>query len=238
VFAVAVAEHGLDAAPDSLEHPSGFFALYGEPRGIDEDRFAQRLEHWRQNWPRDWSLKRYPCCYGTHRSIDAIVRLRTEIDPADVESIQVWASPRSLRPLLDRPPATGVEAKFSLPYTVATALLHGPPTVTDFTDSALDDPEVAGLMNRVRVVGRDRPELGAYALVRVRLTSGGTAERLVRHTRGDARNPLTDAELDDKYRAAVGRPAVGRPADELPAVLRRALTEAGARAKDVVMRSD
>src|SRR5690606_22714486 len=49
VFAVAVAEHGLDAAPDSLEHPSGFFALYGEPRGIDEDRFAQRLEHWRQN---------------------------------------------------------------------------------------------------------------------------------------------------------------------------------------------
>lgn len=235
VVAVSLAEHGLDAAPDQLEHRSGFLALFGAPDRTAGERLGERLEHWERDWPHDWSLKRYPSCYGTHRSLDAVLELREEIDPAEVESVEVWAGRRSLRPLLRRLPTSGLEAKFSLHYTVATTLLRGAPGITDFTDAALADPTVRDLMRRVHVHGEDippdRPDLAGqpYALVRVRLTGGATAQRLVLHTRGDARNPLTDAEIDDKFRAAAGAGGYAKDATEtLLALLRRALVEPGA----------
>lgn len=230
VVAVGLVEAGLTAATDQLEHPKGFLALFGTPSDA-VTTLAERLEYWSQHWTQDWSIKRYPCCYGTHRAVDAILDLRPELDPAAIESVVVHVHPGSVRPLIDHEPTTGGEGKFSLPFTVAHALRHGPLGVGDFTDHAVSDPDTVALMRRVTVIPEPAPaghdELAGkpYALVRV-TTANDVVERLVTISRGDARNPLSDAEIDDKFEAcAVASGLSGDDARSLLAQLRTALSD-------------
>jgi 2-methylcitrate dehydratase PrpD len=208
VVAVRMVENGLDAAADQLEHRLGFLALFGQPDPDTVGRLEGRLRHWERHWSEDWSLKRYPSCYGTHRAVDAVLDLRPEI-AAPIAVVDVHVHPGSLRPLIDHLPTSGTEAKFSLPYTVARALLAGRLEVGDFADDALADPALGELMAQVRVTAADAPPGRAdlsgtpYAHVRVRLADGTEHERLMLVTRGDARNPLTDDEIDRKFLGAV-----------------------------------
>ncbi|WP_244931360.1 MmgE/PrpD family protein [Nocardioides sp. W7] len=237
VIAVRMVENGLDAATDQLEHRLGFLALFGEPTPLAVGRLEERLRHWERHWTEDWSLKRFPSCYGTHRAVDAVLELRSEIAAA-IECVDVQVHPGSLRPLIDHLPATGTEAKFSLPFTVARALLTGGLVVGDFTDAALADPALEVLMPLVHVTAADTPPGRAdlsgtpYAHVCVRLVDGTQHERLVLLTRGDSRNPLTDAEADQKFLGAIA--AVGWPEPDGRALLeqvRVALTGPGALAQ-------
>ncbi|NPC97043.1 MmgE/PrpD family protein [Nocardioides sp. zg-DK7169] len=212
VSAVALVRHGLDANPEQLEHRLGFLAAFGAPDPDAVARVGQRLEHWYAAWSQDWSLKRYPSCYGTHRAVDAALEVRAELgapSAGEYTSVEVLSHPGSLRPLIGHAPRTGLEGKFSLPHTVATALLTGRLGLEAFTDEAVTAPEVVALADRVEVVAQPdppgRPELAdqRYARVRATLRDGRSAERLVLLTRGDARNPLSDAEVDEKFLLAV-----------------------------------
>lgn len=200
VVAVAMAEAGMDAHPAQLDSPLGFLALYGEP--ADRTAFAARLAHRAAAWPQDWSLKRYPSCYGTHYALDAVLALAPSVSGA-VQRVDVRVHPGSLRPLIARRPTTGAEGRFSLEYTVASALADGRLGLDAFTDLALHRETVVALMDRVHVRGEgepaDLPEVVGlpYAHVRV-VTAGATHERLVTVTHGDARDPLSAAEVDGK----------------------------------------
>ena len=61
-------------------------------------------------------VKLYPCCYATHRAVDAALRVRAAAGFAadKVERIELHLSKKTMLPLIDRPPATGLEAKFSM----------------------------------------------------------------------------------------------------------------------------
>lgn len=216
VAAVALAERGCTANEEQLEHPKGFFALFGDPADGLAARLAARLEYWAAHWPQDWAVKRYPSCYATHRAIDATRWLRAEAGfPAadEVAGVRVRVHPGGLRPLMGHPPRTGLEGKFSLPYTVTLTLLRGTVRLSDFTDDALDGtlaaPATAALMTRIEVA-----ETPAVRGAEVELTLSG-GRRLVRRAEvahGDARDPLSAAEFDDKTREALG--AVGWTAGE------------------------
>ncbi len=212
VSAVALVRCGLDANPAQLEHRLGFLAAFGEPQPDGVARVGDRLEHWYAAWSQDWSLKRYPSCYGTHRAVDAALEVRAELGaPAagEYDTVEVLSHPGSLRPLITHAPRTGLEGKFSLPHTVATALLTGRLGLEAFTDEAVAEPATVALAGRVEVVAHPdppgRPDLAdeRYARVRATLRDGRSAERLVLLTRGDARNPLSDAEVDEKFLLAV-----------------------------------
>ncbi|MGW4068789.1 MmgE/PrpD family protein [Nocardia grenadensis] len=235
VVAVGLVEAGLTAAVDQLEHPKGFLALFGDPDAAALAALPERLDHWARHWSQDWSLKRYPCCYGTHRAIDAVLELRAEVVMRDIETIAVHVHPGSVRPLIDHEPGTGSEGKFSLPFTVAHALRYGRLGIGGFTDAAVADAETRALMRRVTVHPEPspagRPELAGrpYALVRLTTADGTARERLVTIARGDARNPLTDDEIADKFRSCVtarGRSAAA--AESLLTQLREALSVPGA----------
>jgi 2-methylcitrate dehydratase PrpD len=209
VMAFELAESGFTANPDELEAPDGFFERYGDPDlapvGDPSETLAERLEHWVEAWPGDWGIKRYAACYGTHRGVDAALELRSRVDPAAVQAITVTVHPRGTRALVAFPPESATEAKFSLEYTVASALVRGPLRLADFEEASFADAGVRELMGKVVVSESADPPTGpasfsgGYAVVEVVDESGRQEVARVDLTRGDARDPLSDRELLDKF---------------------------------------
>ena len=72
-------------------------------------------------------VKLYPCCYATHRAIDAALEVRNGIDGrlGDIEGVFVSVSPGTPMPLRTTLPKTGLEGKFSMEYCIASALIDG-----------------------------------------------------------------------------------------------------------------
>lgn len=210
VIAVGLAQEGFTANASQLDHKLGYFALLGvadHPR----ENLPERLAYWYRGWIEDWTLKQYPSCYGTHRAIDAMLALREELDdPGSFERIEVTVQPTGLMPLIDHLPTTGLEGKFSLPYTMVRSLLDGRMTLDAFSDDRVNADGTTALLERVEVreasAPADRPEIDGqlYSQVVVTDANGNRIERTVTISRGDSRNPLTDAEVDAKFLACLG----------------------------------
>jgi len=101
--------------------------------------------------PGGLAIKLYPCCYACQRPIDAVRgQLRSgAIDPRRVRAIHVTTPEASVRPLIHARPTTGLEAKFSLEYAIASALVDDRPGFASFTDEAVRRPEVQRLVKLV-----------------------------------------------------------------------------------------
>lgn len=224
VIAVELVEAGVTANPSQLDDPKGFFALFGDA-AHERDGFAERLTFWLDAWVHDLSVKQYPSCYGTHRAIDAILDARADLpEPiGDFVEIEVVVHQGGLDPLITRLPVSGLEGKFSLPYTTVRALTDGYVGLDSFSDEAVVEPTMADRMDRVSVRTADqpidRPDLAGepFAQVSVVTRSGQAISRLVTVTRGDARNPLSDDEVDAKFRACTR--AAGWQMDESDTLL-------------------
>lgn len=226
VLAARLAANGFTADTSQLESPLGFFAMYG----VDADPGAAQRQ-----LAKRWSLiddginvKKYPCCYNTHRTADAALRIAPgageDIDA--ITAITVTVEPGGADPLIRHRPVTGLEAKFSAEYVVAASLIDGKLSLASFTDAAVQRPEAQKLLRKVEISDSATPPFGeatwdyAYSAVEVR-TSGGTYRERVDVPRGDARLPLSDAELDEKFRDCVAYSASGWDADRILSALRR-----------------
>jgi 2-methylcitrate dehydratase PrpD len=159
-----------------------------------------------ENW-----IKAYPCCLQTHGAIDAALEFGA---PPDAESeLTVAVHPVSRRAAAFDEVADGLQAKFSIPYVTAYALLHGAPGLDAF---AQVDAAVAALARRVRV--RTDAELGeSEALIEL----DGRAVARITAPRGSPSNPLDATTLAAKVRSLAGETLDGalddlqRPAAEL-----------------------
>ena len=115
-----------------------------------------------------------------------------------------------------RAPRSEYEGKFSLPYSVASLLVRGHVAVGDFTDEAIADPAVLAVAAKVRYETRDYPTYPQAfpGGVRVRLADGNSFEADYPHQKGGPENPLSQAEVREKFREnallALGEPAVER----------------------------
>ena len=151
------------------------------------------------------SAKAYPCCAATHRPIDALRSLN--VRPEEVASIEAAISAMAAANLRYRIPANPNEARFSLPYCLAVTLAEGMPSVASFSAGAVGRPALLPLMERVAVViDPTQPADGPIAeghergTVTVRLRDGSVKEATTLVPRGHATAPLTDAELEAKFR--------------------------------------
>ncbi|MFF5989475.1 MmgE/PrpD family protein [Prauserella flavalba] len=228
VMAVALAESGFTAGPGMLEARGGFFDLYGDRDDARLERLSADLLDWRRRWPDDWAQKRYPACYATHRAIDAVLRIRPELHGQCPRAVRVVVEPGGLRPLLDRRPATGTEAKFSMAHVLALAVVHGKVTLAHFDDTALDDESIAGVAAVVSAHEDAVPPLGdpgyrdGFTVVEIEAHDGRAHRVRVDTTYGDAAAPLSEADLTEKV--AEGCRVAGRPeteASEITAALQR-----------------
>jgi 2-methylcitrate dehydratase PrpD len=97
-------------------------------------------------------------------------------------------------------PATGLEGKFSVYHACAAAIVHGGAGEKEFSDEVVRDPVVSGLAARVsaRADATIREE---EARVRMTLRGGRVLEKHVEHAIGSLERPLSDAQLEAKFRA-------------------------------------
>lgn len=216
VEAARLAARGMTADRSAVEAPLGLFALlsYGEGRA---EEVAATLGNPYDLATAGLSVKKYPCCFATHRAADAVLDLRTEhgLEAAQVEAVTVTVPPGGVSPLIHDRPRTGLEGKFSMQYVLAAALLDGGVGLDAFADASVQRPEAQALLPLVTVHedagihgGRNPIEEG-HVDVEVRLRGGGVLSRRILHPRGSPADPLRPDELGVKFldcaAAALGR---------------------------------
>jgi 2-methylcitrate dehydratase PrpD len=205
VIAAQLAANGFTADQRQLEGPAGYFQIYGvdpDPREV-----LNALAHPRALVEHGLNVKKYACCYETHRAADAALAMYGRgVRGNAVRSVTVSVQPGGSQAVIHHRPETGLEGKFSAEYVVAACLLDGRLSLFSFTDDAVGRQDAQDLLRRVVVQEVASPPFGpggfehAYATVEVTLTDGSTVRERCDVPRGDARAPLADAELEAKFR--------------------------------------
>jgi 2-methylcitrate dehydratase PrpD len=152
ITAVALARAGFTGSSKAIVGKHGLFEVYGTPESDPRKTLDGLGQPWTLLDP-GLALKKYPACYATFRGIDALQQLKSELafEAENVERIECRVPPGSLVPLPYMRPATGLEAKFSMPYALAAALIDNPLSIRTFSDEAVARPQIAALMSRIDV---------------------------------------------------------------------------------------
>ena len=201
ITAVELVAAGATADPDQLEGPLGYFALFGGAP-VDAAAVGRALD---QPPDTNVTVKMYPCCFQAHRAVDAALAVHREIAGAPLAAVEVTVQPGGAAALIHDRPRTPLEAKFSGPYLVATALSSGRVGLADFTESALRAPPRRALLDRVTLREADRPAIGpsswegGFAVVDATLSDGRHVRSRCDAPRGHPGNPPTTADVAAKF---------------------------------------
>jgi 2-methylcitrate dehydratase len=152
--------------------------------------------------------KSLPVCYHGQSAVLAAFDLRGRVDVSQIENIRIDGYATAIMMMGSDAsrwaPANRETADHSLPYCVAIALIDGEVTRASFAEERLRDPVVAALMRKVKVVedpafSAQYPE-SAPGRVTLRLNSGKTHAAEIRYPKGHEKDPMTDAEIERKFR--------------------------------------
>jgi len=204
VLAAKLAAGGYTANGKAIESGFGFFKVLHPGTSIDE-RSIDELG-------RSWALltdgiriKPYPCGGLTHQVIDAMLEFRAKHDltPEMIEGVDVDVVKHTFERIVFKVPQTGIQGKFCMPYLVARAVIDGKVSLHAFTDSAVRDPHVLKLAERVQMrldtnLKKTDPG-GRPCRVTVHLKNGQVLSREAQHAKGGPEFPMTEEELRGKF---------------------------------------
>lgn len=190
VIAAELAACGFTASDDALEGRSGFFSAYGTEKSR-ADITSSALGRPFAIVDPGIALKKWPCYNGSQRAMHGVLTLREKLGFTDatLEHLECRMPPGGMQVLIYPLPKTGLEAKFSLPYSLAAGVLDGAYSLATFSDAAVMRPEIRPLLARIHVAedarcGGDDPLLetraaGARGFVEVEAhTTDGRSERI------------------------------------------------------------
>jgi 2-methylcitrate dehydratase PrpD len=213
VVSAQLAARGVRGFDAPLEGKGGFYRLYVDGAYDLADLLDGLGQHF---WIERLSFKPWPACRGTHGYIEAISALKREhrIGGDDVAEIRLEGG--EVQRMLFEPeqqkkrPATAIDAKFSLPFTAALALVRGGVGLDDFDETARHDPALLAVAGRVGYAqrpgwGRDRAASAAVELV---LRDGRSLSAELDVPLGHPDRPLSDDQLRAKFVDCAGRAAV------------------------------
>lgn len=198
VFAAMLAQDGFTGPTAVFEGDGGLWQIIG-----------------RHEWPLPTAthlisqthMKCLPVCYHGQSAVFATLQLRDRCPVSEIDEIMVEGYKAAHMMMGADPtrwaPATRETADHSMPYVVAMALLDGAVTDASFAQERLIDPAVAKLMAKVKMRSDERldklyPE-ASPSRVSIRLKSGQTHSAEVLYPLGHARNPLSDADVVNKF---------------------------------------
>lgn len=147
------------------------------------------------------TYKPFACGIVIHPAIDGCVQLRNahNLKAEDIAGIELKVHPLVLELTGKKTPQTGLEGKFSVYHSSAVAIIHGAAGESEYSDAVVRDPAVIALRERVTaVVGPGIHEDQVH--VTIRLKNGKTLEKFVEHAIGSIARPMSDADLEAKFR--------------------------------------
>jgi 2-methylcitrate dehydratase PrpD len=206
VVAARLAAAGMTAAADALEHPSGYLVATSPKGALDLERTTADLGKVWRIAEQGLNVKQYPMCYCSHRVMDGVLDLakQHDIDPTAVERVDVKIGAVALGMLRNHRPTTGLEAKFSIEFAVASGLAARRAGLGELTDDFVRRPDVQGLIEKVHceTIAETMEGLpfSPFDQVTVTLAGGKTlASPPMRYARGGIEAPLGAAELRTKF---------------------------------------
>jgi len=205
LFAAMLAARGMTGPSPIFEGPGGYF------KAVTRAPFALATLGGRGHPFKitECSIKRYPLGQYSQTVVQAALEAREKIcSPHEIAEVRIQTGATAVRLMAGDPekwePATRETADHSMPYTVAVALMHGAVEEHHFRDECLRDPALRALTRRVKVevseeANRRMPEA---MLCRLELVtkSDATHVSIVDHHKGHWKNPMSDAEVEAKFR--------------------------------------
>jgi len=210
VQAVLLARAGVTGFEAPLEGPAGFYALYAGSEYDPADLLDGLGESF---YGEDLTFKAWPACRGTHAYIEAALRLRETLDWREI--VRIEAPVGTVQRMLVTPaarkaaPETAIDAKFSIPFTLALALVRGRVGLDDFDAASRSDADVLRMASLVEAVEDETRIPSAFAgEVTVVLRDGRVLSEHVATALGNPERPLGRGRLLAKFRDCAARAAV------------------------------
>jgi 2-methylcitrate dehydratase PrpD len=210
IVAARLAARGYDAHPDSLEGIRGFFQAYAG--GFDPEKILGKLGCPFSIFEPGVSIKPYPCGVVGHPLMDAMmdVVVRNDIQPEDVEHVKVATGSNVLPPkgpLRYKKAQTGLQAKFCVPFQMASMIIRRRAGIMEFTDEFVLQPDVQDMMNRIEAfIDPEIDALGGHkisAVIEVELKDGKIFKGKTGELhRGGPKAPFSREELLEKFNDA------------------------------------
>jgi 2-methylcitrate dehydratase PrpD len=199
--AALLAQAGFTAGEHSLEGPRGFAAVQASK--YDLSKITARLGE-------DFDLrantyKPFPCGIVNHPAIDGCIQIhdkrRDEHDaaPEKIAAVRLRVAPLVMDLCNQQGITKGLQGKFSVYHGAAIGLVRGKAGIGEYTDEAVNDPQIKRVRESVSAVG-DPSITEDQAHIEVELTSGAKLTRFVEQSLGNIHRPMTDQQLADKFR--------------------------------------
>ncbi|MHA1569595.1 MAG: MmgE/PrpD family protein, partial [Alphaproteobacteria bacterium] len=207
ITAAALAREGFVGSSAPFDGRFGLFNIFG-------GKFTDWVDlgHATAGLGSVWELletgiKPYPTCHLTHAAIDAALALRDQIDIGQIESIEARVPHQAFGTVCEpeankKRPTSAYDAKFSLHYLVAAALVTGRITLDELEPEFFTDPDILALTGKVSFKDYpDSPFPKAYSgAVIIRLKDGREVSHFEPVNRGAANRPIPNGEIVAKFR--------------------------------------
>ena len=207
----AMAKAGLTGAKNFLEGKAGLYPVYYRGLGYDINRLTEGLGEKYEIL--NIAAKPYPCCGFIMAPIENVLRIMREnrLVAGDIKKVVFSVNQKMYNTVCFPPdtkyqPQTPADAMFSLPYVVATAIIKGDVSLSDFSDEAIKNAERLTIARNVEIeidegIEEESTELNlSLSLHQVELkTEGGQHfSRKMYHAKGFPQNPMTMADFTEK----------------------------------------
>ena len=197
LLAALLAKSDFTSSNQGIEAPRGFAHVLATQRD-----FSQIIERLGETWEIALNTyKPFACGIVIHPAIDGCIQLRNEhsLNAADIESISLGVHPLVLELTGKKTPQAGLEGKFSVYHSVAAAIIHGAAGEEQYSDAVVRDPAVIALRDRITAAvksGVHEDQVHVW----IKLKGGRMLQKFVEHAVGSIARPMSDRELEAKFR--------------------------------------
>lgn len=213
IQAVRLAAAGYTGSLDTLEHRTGFLRAFSPSGSPDVSADVFRIGEESMAARFGVNIKRYPTCYATHRAIDAMLDLINEHDltSQDIGTMHVHTGITQRLMLRNHRPQTGLAAKFSMEFAMASAVVARRVGLQELTDDFVSRKDVQEMIERVEVTVNEEKAPDAdlpvapFDLVWITLRDGTVLRHApVEHARGSWQMQLDRDALEEKFKECAG----------------------------------